>query len=272
MSMCEVDYFHILPFEGWNIQIHPRFRTISKLELSSSDKHRKTKVGCYHCYYCITFVTYHTQPYSWNALSMVLLILPSGSNSFGPEFLCSFWGFPLGIFSVFLPLWAKAELLRWMTGAWCWTLPTTYSSIHGKAMRPSCRALGLVKTLRFLFKFLTLYFSLIFFLPILQSIWYLIFDICWYLTFLLATFAKLLAAQEGILDKEDVVNENIKLFETKFHSFRRPKHHGLQRWRWWRWRLGKWRREWMEQLGWRLQWLQRWKRRGQRRWKRRWLW
>lgn len=27
-------------------------------------------------------------------------------------------------------------------------------------------------------------------------------------------------AQEGILDKEDVVNENIKLFETKFHSFR----------------------------------------------------
>jgi len=32
-----------------------------------------------------------------------------------------------------------------------------------------------------------------------------------------------LAAQEGILDKEDVVNENIKLFETKFHSFRRPK-------------------------------------------------
>ena len=27
--------------------------------------------------------------------------------------------------------------------------------------------------------------------------------------------------QEGILEKEDVVNENIKLFETKFQSFRR---------------------------------------------------
>eukprot|EP00438_Fugacium_kawagutii_P026500 Skav202811 [mRNA] locus=scaffold326:1037841:1064355:+ [translate_table: standard] len=27
-------------------------------------------------------------------------------------------------------------------------------------------------------------------------------------------------SEEGILDKEDVVNENIKLFETKFHSFR----------------------------------------------------
>ena len=40
MSMCEVDYFHI-PFEDWNIQIHLRVRTISKLELSSSDKHRR---------------------------------------------------------------------------------------------------------------------------------------------------------------------------------------------------------------------------------------
>jgi len=29
-----------------------------------------------------------------------------------------------------------------------------------------------------------------------------------------------LQVAEGILDKEDVVNENIKLFETKFHSFR----------------------------------------------------
>ena len=83
MSLCEQDYFHTNLFEEWSIQIC--------VFVSSSDKHRrKRRRASSHDYYCITF---HI-PCSLNSLSWwCYLILPSGSNFFGPECLCSFWGY-----------------------------------------------------------------------------------------------------------------------------------------------------------------------------------
>ena len=88
-------------------------------------------------------------------------------------------------------------------------------SVAGEASCPSCRAWdgrSAESASAFFFDFVARLLEFLILLIIL-------FDI----TFLLATFVEFLAAQEGILNKEDAVSENINLFEAKFHAFRRPK-------------------------------------------------